>query len=352
MNKRAVLTSLAAVMLSITLASVRESSAQEFTAKANIRSRYDDTDITPTPPAHVEGDTSPGTAWIRYDVTTGDGFVDAWHQLYSCCVDQGSAVGTIRIQDLQFSTPGGTGGTATVSMNLRVEGDTDGSCNGGSLNLKAGVTGGLQDLGTWDAGEPPCGSTVLSSGMFAGNNGGTISGIFTTPNFTVPLDTPVTLELTATGGTGSYQQVSTLDIYVSFPEPASGMSVFNLVSAPESTTVSSNQGDITDNVWGGGYQVVGVGSDPAPPRFTLSRVNPNPSTGLASLDVSLPGESRVRARVFELNGRLVADVFDGILPEGRHRLSWRAGRDIPSGIYFLKLRALGQVQSRRVILVH
>ena len=60
--------------------------AQQYTASSGISGSFSDVDASPVPPAHVDGDTSPGSVWIRYDVTTGRGVIDTWHELYSCCV--------------------------------------------------------------------------------------------------------------------------------------------------------------------------------------------------------------------------------------------------------------------------
>jgi subtilisin family serine protease len=86
--------------------------------------------------------------------------------------------------------------------------------------------------------------------------------------------------------------------------------------------------------------------------FELSRPVPNPTSGTARVDYSVPRESRVTLAVFDMQGRRVATLADGLAPAGRHQAVWNGttgGRSAPAGIYFVRLQGPGVQFSRRLI---
>jgi hypothetical protein len=81
-------------------------------------------------------------------------------------------------------------------------------------------------------------------------------------------------------------------------------------------------------------------------------VSPNPSRGAVSIEFELSRESQARVRVFDLAGREVAVLANGMHGEGVHRIRWGAdGRLRPAaGIYFVKLEVSGESWVRRIAL--
>ncbi len=80
-------------------------------------------------------------------------------------------------------------------------------------------------------------------------------------------------------------------------------------------------------------------------RFALGRAFPNPARGLSgvALDFEAPVRTGVRARVYDVQGRLIRTVVDGQVERGVRRLRWDArdegGRAAAAGVYFLRLEA-------------
>jgi hypothetical protein len=86
--------------------------------------------------------------------------------------------------------------------------------------------------------------------------------------------------------------------------------------------------------------------------FALSSPLPNPTSGPARLDFAVPHDSRVSLILYDMQGRRVTTLVDGVLPAGRHQAVWNGttgGRSAPAGIYFLRLRAEGVDLRRRLI---
>jgi hypothetical protein len=80
-----------------------------------------------------------------------------------------------------------------------------------------------------------------------------------------------------------------------------------------------------------------------PASYELSRNYPNPFNPSTNIDVSLPGAAKVTVVVYDLLGREVATLANGVYPAGTHRLVWNAGDDAghpaASGVYFVRLTA-------------
>jgi hypothetical protein len=95
---------------------------------------------------------------------------------------------------------------------------------------------------------------------------------------------------------------------------------------------------------------------PAAPSVSgLALAAPNPFTHATSLQLSLAREAQVRVTVFDLSGRRVRTLLDGLAPAGVRLLAWDgrndAGTRVSAGLYVIKLDGAGISQSRRVLLV-
>ena len=87
----------------------------------------------------------------------------------------------------------------------------------------------------------------------------------------------------------------------------------------------------------------------APSAFTVSTF-PNPSSGAATIAVSVPEPQRVEVAVYDLLGRRVAVLHEGPLAVGTHALRWEAGA-LPSGVYVVRAAGETSVQTQRVTIV-
>jgi trimeric autotransporter adhesin len=96
----------------------------------------------------------------------------------------------------------------------------------------------------------------------------------------------------------------------------------------------------------------------APPRagfadHDLLHVRPVPSTGRTAISFVLPHECRVRLRVFDVQGRIEAELMDGVLGPGIRQVVWNGegvrGKS-PAGSYFVRFEADGRTHVRRIVL--
>ena len=81
------------------------------------------------------------------------------------------------------------------------------------------------------------------------------------------------------------------------------------------------------------------------------RVNPNPFNPRTKVEFSMRREGHALVRVYDIQGRTVATIVNGRLPQGAHRFDFDGDR-LASGIYLLQLRVDGRpVDVRRISLL-
>jgi len=81
---------------------------------------------------------------------------------------------------------------------------------------------------------------------------------------------------------------------------------------------------------------------------------PNPSRGQFAFSIALPRETDVTRDGHDASGRAIARPHDGALAAGEHPFSWNGrlanGGAARNGAYFVRLRAGGLTDSRRIVL--
>ncbi|MEA3409791.1 MAG: FlgD immunoglobulin-like domain containing protein [Candidatus Eisenbacteria bacterium] len=92
-------------------------------------------------------------------------------------------------------------------------------------------------------------------------------------------------------------------------------------------------------------------ADVGAPKLHMSAF-PNPACGGTTLSFSLASRENVRLSVYDITGRLVAEIDAGSMDAGRHGIPWDgrdgSGADVASGIYLCRLDAGGQHTTEKV----
>lgn len=85
--------------------------------------------------------------------------------------------------------------------------------------------------------------------------------------------------------------------------------------------------------------------------WSVSAVYPNPFSGRAALTVRVPGTQPVSVRVYDVTGRAVATLHDGVLAGGdTHRFTFDS-TGLPGGLYLLSVRGSTFSATRSALLV-
>ena len=87
----------------------------------------------------------------------------------------------------------------------------------------------------------------------------------------------------------------------------------------------------------------------------LEGAYPNPFNPRTTISFTLVDTGPVSLRVFDLAGRLVRVLEDGVLDDGRHLVTWDgrndAGRSVASSAYIVRLQAGGIQDKQKILLV-
>ncbi|MFI5371526.1 MAG: M1 family aminopeptidase, partial [Candidatus Eisenbacteria bacterium] len=105
-----------------------------------------------------------------------------------------------------------------------------------------------------------------------------------------------------------------------------------------------------------GEPVSGLAAEPPPPgapALALSTPRPNPFSGGTTTRLTLGMAARVDAEVLDASGRRVRVIASGVFASGEHALAWdgrdAAGRLVPAGVYWLRVRAGGDEVVRKMV---
>ena len=89
-----------------------------------------------------------------------------------------------------------------------------------------------------------------------------------------------------------------------------------------------------------------------PSTFALDNNYPNPFNPSTMIHYTISSSGYVRLRVFDVVGREVASLVNGVQSAGSYAVSWHgtddAGRSVASGVYFYTLESLGQKTTKRM----
>ncbi|MBN2184847.1 MAG: agmatine deiminase family protein [Candidatus Krumholzibacteriota bacterium] len=98
-----------------------------------------------------------------------------------------------------------------------------------------------------------------------------------------------------------------------------------------------------------------TGAETPSGTFALEQNYPNPFNPSTIIRFSLPATDQTTLAVFDVNGREVARLVDGVREKGSHTVEWIGissnGRRVESGIYFYSLRSGSLHETRKMILI-
>ncbi|MCK4510158.1 T9SS type A sorting domain-containing protein, partial [bacterium] len=102
-------------------------------------------------------------------------------------------------------------------------------------------------------------------------------------------------------------------------------------------------------------ELEGLSPEGVPVAFKLVQNSPNPFNPVTKVAYHVPSESRVTIRVFDVTGRVVTTLVDGVVEAGRHAVVWNGtndrGESVGSGIYFCTMETPDFHDSRKMTLL-
>ncbi|HDS01363.1 MAG TPA: T9SS type A sorting domain-containing protein, partial [candidate division Zixibacteria bacterium] len=134
---------------------------------------------------------------------------------------------------------------------------------------------------------------------------------------------------------------------------------FNLLTSGEAELVLSDA-DIRDNqnnnLLGEGFISEPIASAAAlPDRYELGQNHPNPFNPETEISYSLPEDTWVTIKVYNISGQLVKTLVDDVKPAGRHTVSWngtnQSNSRVATGVYFYRMETERFQKTAKMILV-
>ena len=92
-------------------------------------------------------------------------------------------------------------------------------------------------------------------------------------------------------------------------------------------------------------QIVGL-----PDHFSLEQSYPNPFNPATTISYNLKESSAISLTIYDLLGREVEVLHEGMKMAGYHTTAWNASR-YSSGIYFVRLTADKDIQIQKIVLM-
>lgn len=84
--------------------------------------------------------------------------------------------------------------------------------------------------------------------------------------------------------------------------------------------------------------------------FALLQNIPNPVNDKTTINYILPNENKVSLKVYDITGKKIATLADGIQSAGKHSVVWEPGNNINEGIYFYVLQSGAKRVSKKMII--
>jgi hypothetical protein len=87
-----------------------------------------------------------------------------------------------------------------------------------------------------------------------------------------------------------------------------------------------------------------------PEKFSLFQNYPNPFNPVTRISFNIPVESFVNLTIYDITGKKIATLIDGVTKKGYNTINWNAS-NLSSGIYFYKLEAGSFTEEKKMILI-
>lgn len=85
----------------------------------------------------------------------------------------------------------------------------------------------------------------------------------------------------------------------------------------------------------------------------MLNIYPNPVSEVFDVKLNLREDSKVKIEIYDINGRLVSNLFEGQQPAGDFQFNWERGSNgkaLSTGSYFLKISVNDQIQTKKLII--
>ena len=94
---------------------------------------------------------------------------------------------------------------------------------------------------------------------------------------------------------------------------------------------------------------------PLPSTFALHQNYPNPFNPVTTIRYDVPDNGLVRIIIYDLTGRKIKTLVDGISTPGRYSITWNGtddfGKLVSSGMYFYRMKSTDFQSVKKLMLL-
>ena len=93
-----------------------------------------------------------------------------------------------------------------------------------------------------------------------------------------------------------------------------------------------------------------IDTDPIPMDYELREPYPNPFNARTTIRFSLPLKDILSIDIYDMNGRRIQSLVNGIFDSGQQEIYWDAG-ELSSGVYFIMMSSRDFMETKKVTLI-
>ena len=166
------------------------------------------------------------------------------------------------------------------------------------------------------------------------------------------------INITNTPTPGCYADECDSEHWSSLDELVDDSLRITFISDKDAGGMPQTEGSATENpvmyyAYANPYEIpIGIedGTGVLPTSFSLNQNYPNPFNAQTEILFSLKQAGHVALDIYDITGAKVTTLVDDNMAAGNHSIIWDAS-DMASGVYFYKVNANGETQSKQAVLI-
>jgi hypothetical protein len=96
---------------------------------------------------------------------------------------------------------------------------------------------------------------------------------------------------------------------------------------------------------------LGVEDEGVSSGVLITGLTPNPFNGTVTVGFRVPGQGETVLRVYDLSGRLVDEITEGVFSAGEHTVVWTPSTALAAGCYLVRIASEGVVDTETCVLL-
>ena len=102
--------------------------------------------------------------------------------------------------------------------------------------------------------------------------------------------------------------------------------------------------------WNDTITIAVIADDFLPEEIKLYPSYPNPFNPRTNISLSIANKAFIKVNIYDINGRLVDNLYNSMITPGYHKLVWHATNK-GTGIYFVLLESADQIKTQKLVLM-